>query len=69
MISYLGRENDWPYQQIADWEDTEDRLGLLIRRATNLYPENESYAALWKSRYEDRLKNRWQILVYPLGTQ
>lgn len=62
LISYIGREQDWPYEQISGWESTENNLGLLIRRAARIY-ENQEYQNLWETTFSERLKNDWRLLV------
>lgn len=64
LINYIGREDDWPYEQISGWEQTENRLGLLIRRAARLY-ENEAYQTIWKETFYERVKSDWRLLVIP----
>ncbi len=64
LISYIGREKDWPYKQISGWEHTENSLGLLVRRAARIY-KNEGYQKLWKDTFYERLKNDWSLLVIP----
>ena len=64
LISYIGKENEWPYQQISDWEGTENRLGLIIRRAAKIY-KDESYQKIWNGIYYEKLKTDWQLLVIP----
>lgn len=63
LIEYIGRESDWPHEQINGWESTENRLGLLIRRSALIY-NHEQYQALYKDVFKDRLKENWNILVY-----
>lgn len=64
LVAYIGREEDWPYEQISDWKKTEDRLGLLVRRAATIY-ENEKYQQLWQETFYERLKSNWTLLVVP----
>ncbi len=64
LIGYIGHENDWPYEQISRWEDTENRLGLLVRRASRIY-EDKKYETFWEHTFEDRLKENWNMLVVP----
>ena len=64
LISYIGKENDWPYEQISGWESTENRLGMIIRRAAKIY-EDESYQLIWEETYYEKLKTDWQLLVIP----
>ena len=62
LISFVGREKDWPYEQIAGWKDVENSLGLLVRRAATIY-EDESYKKLWEDVFYERLKTNREILV------
>ncbi len=62
LISYIGHEEDWPYEQISGWEQTENNLGLLIRRAARIY-ENEAYQSLWEETFSEKLKDDWRLLV------
>ena len=64
LIEYIGRESDWPYEQITSWENTENDLGLIIRRASRIY-ENEAYHKLWEETFYERLKSNWSLLVVP----
>lgn len=64
LIDYIGREKEWPYQQISGWESTENNLGLLIRRAACFY-EKEDYHYLWETVFYERMKNDWRLLVEP----
>lgn len=64
LIGFIGREQDWPYEQISGWESTENNLGLLVRRAARIY-ENQDYQNLWESTFSERLKNDWRLLVEP----
>jgi hypothetical protein len=62
LIGYIGREQDWPYEEISSWERTENNLGLLVRRAARIY-EDESYKNLWESTFFERVKSDWRLLV------
>jgi unsaturated chondroitin disaccharide hydrolase len=64
LIGYIGREHDWPYEEISDWERTENNLGLLVRRAARIY-ENENYHELWENTFYERVKSDWSLLVSP----
>lgn len=64
LIEYIGRESDWPYEQITNWENTENDLGLIIRRASRIH-ENEAYQKLWEETFYERLKSNWNLLVVP----
>lgn len=64
LIGFIGREQDWPYEQISGWEQTENNLGLLVRKAAVIY-KNEAYQNLWENTFSERLKNDWRLLVEP----
>lgn len=64
LIPYIGNEDDWPYEQIAAWESTEDDLGHLVRRAALVY-KNDNYQKIWDDTFYERLKTDWQLLVIP----
>lgn len=64
LIPYIGKEKEWPYQQIVSWENTENDLGLIIRRAAKIY-ENKSYQKIWDDKFYERLKTDWNLLVIP----
>ncbi|MGC9353738.1 MAG: hypothetical protein ACP5D9_07855, partial [Mariniphaga sp.] len=64
LIGFIGREQDWPYEQISGWEQTENNLGLLVRKAAVIY-KNEAYQNLWKNTFSERLKSDWRLLVEP----
>ncbi|WP_163324102.1 alginate lyase family protein [Draconibacterium mangrovi] len=62
LIQYIGKEEEWPYQQISGWEQTENNLGLIVRKAARIY-ENEAYHRLWTDTFYERLKTDWTLLV------
>ena len=64
LIEYIGKEDEWPYEQISSWEQTENDLGLIVRRASGIY-QNENYNQLWRETFYDRLKDHWSLLVIP----
>ncbi len=64
LIPYIGKEKDWPYNQISDWEYAENLLGLMVRRAARIY-ENEDYQKIWEDNFSERLKTHWRLLVVP----
>jgi len=64
LIQYIGKEEEWPYQQISDWEHTENSLGLIVREAALIY-EKEAYHKLWTDTFYERLKSDWTLLVTP----
>ena len=49
LIGYIGREKEWKWQQIGGFASTENRLGLLVRRAARYYSEPE-YIKLWEEK-------------------
>jgi hypothetical protein len=66
LVAYIGQEeeHDWPYEQISNWQSTEDNLGLLIRKAAYIYKSDE-YNDLWKESFSERLNDDWKLLVEP----
>lgn len=62
LIGFTGRESEWPYEQISDWESTENHLGLLVRRAARIYG-GKKYRELWQDVFSERVKTDWEILV------
>ena len=59
-----GWDYDWPYEQISGWNQTEDNLALLIRRAAHIY-NREDYQQYWEDNFYDRTKSDWDLLVFP----
>ncbi len=64
LLQYVGKEEEWPYQQISSWEEVENRLGLIVRRAALIY-NNDEYKQIWKDVFEERVKDNWSLLVIP----
>lgn len=64
LKDYIGREDDWPYEQISGWDQTENNLALLIRRAAHVY-DREDYQIYWEDNFYDRTKAEWDLLVFP----
>lgn len=64
LLQYVGKEDEWPYQQISSWEGVENRLGLIVRRAALIY-KNEDYKRIWQEVFEERVKSDWSLLVIP----
>lgn len=62
LTGFIGRESEWPYEQISGWEQTENNLGFRIRKAAIIY-KSEAYQNLWEKTFSERLKNDWRILV------
>ena len=48
LAQYLGKENDWPYQQISGWDGAQRDLARDLYRAWLLFPEHEE----WKNLYD-----------------
>jgi hypothetical protein len=64
LIGYIGKKNEWKWQQIGDWEGPENRLGLMIRSAAGYFREPK-YLVLWKEWFYDRMKSDWNLLITP----
>ncbi|HZH73973.1 MAG TPA: hypothetical protein VFD91_15865, partial [Mariniphaga sp.] len=64
LLGFIGRESDWPYEQISSWKQTENNLGLLVRKASVIYESNE-YNNIWNQQFQHRLDNHWKLLVEP----
>jgi hypothetical protein len=64
VTGYLGREAEWPWEQISDWEQTENNLGLLIRRAARYY-QNPEYKIMWEQAFASKMGSHWSLLVIP----
>jgi len=64
LIGYIGREQDWPYEQISGWEQTENNLGLLVRKAARIY-KDVAYQTLWEGTFYEKMKSHWSLLVEP----
>lgn len=64
LVDYLGRESDWPWEQITDWEQTENSLGLLVRRAARYY-NNPEYQIIWEQTFSKRMGDHWTLLTTP----
>jgi hypothetical protein len=64
LTGYIGREKEWKWQQIGGFAGTENRLGLLVRRAARYYNEPE-YAKLWEEKFAEKMKADWNLLVTP----
>jgi len=62
LIKYIGNENEWEWEQITDWKETENGLGLIIRSASRHY-NNQDYKTLWEKTFYERLKSDWNLLV------
>jgi hypothetical protein len=64
LTGFIGREKEWKWQQIGGWNGTENRLGLLVRRAARYYSEPE-YKRLWEEKFAEKMKADWNLLVTP----
>lgn len=64
VTGYLGRQSEWPWEQIADWEQTENNLGLLLRRAARYY-NNPEYRIMWEQAFAPKMSSHWSMLVMP----
>lgn len=64
VAGYLGQHSDWPWEQIADWEQTENNLGLLLRRAAR-YFNNPEYKIMWEQAFAQKMGKHWSVLVIP----
>jgi hypothetical protein len=61
---YIGREEEWQWQQIGGFEDRENSLGLLVRRAARYYNE-PAYKKLWEEKFAEKMNTNWNLLVTP----
>ncbi|SHF20565.1 Alginate lyase [Mariniphaga anaerophila] len=64
LVGFIGHEEDWPYEEISSWENFENNLGLLVRRAVCIY-KDEAYLDLWKNTFQKRMESDWRLLVEP----
>ena len=64
LTGYIGREEEWKWQQIGGFEGRENSLGLLVRRAARYYNE-PAYEKLWEEKFAEKLKTSWNLLVTP----
>ena len=64
LTDYLGRPAEWPWEQIDGWEQAENNLGLLIRRAGRYY-SNPEYQIIWEQTFASKLSDHWNLLVIP----
>jgi len=64
LISYTGRKEQWPWDEIGEWEQTENNLGLIVRSAAVIY-NDEQYRRIWEETFRERLKTSWNLLVTP----
>lgn len=62
LASFIGREEEWKWQQIGGFSGSENNLGLLIRRAARYYNEPQ-YKKMWEELFAERLKTDWNLLV------
>jgi hypothetical protein len=64
LTGYIGREEEWQWQQIGGFESRENSLGLLIRRAARYYNE-PAYKKLWEEKFAEKMNTSWNLLVVP----
>ena len=64
LSEYMGKESEWPWEQIDGWEQPENNLGLLIRRAARYY-QNAEYQIIWEDAFSPEMKTHWSLLVIP----
>lgn len=64
LITYIGKKDTWKWEQITDWQSTEDGLGLLVRRAARYY-DDQNYKDIWEKNFAERLKSDRSLLVIP----
>lgn len=63
LASFLGKELDeWPYQQISGWSDTQDKLCNLLYKIVDLDPSREDYLGLYKKYAKDSGNTRLYLL-------
>jgi len=64
LVSYIGNEDKWQWQQIGGFSSSENNLGLLIRRAARYYDEPQ-YNKMWEELFAEKMKTDWNLLVTP----
>lgn len=64
LESYIGREEEWQWQQIGGFEGSRNNLGLLLRRAARYFNE-PGYNKIWEEKFSEKLKNERDLLVTP----
>lgn len=64
LAGYIGRTEEWKWQQIGGFRSSENNLGLLIRRAARYYNEPQ-YKKMWEELFAEKLKIDWNLLVTP----
>jgi hypothetical protein len=64
LTGYLGRPDEWSWEQLDGWEQAENNLGLLIRRAGKYY-NNPEYQIIWEQAFGGKLNDHWSVLVIP----
>jgi hypothetical protein len=64
LTGYIGREEEWQWQQIGGFESKENSLGLLVRRAARYYNE-PAYKKMWDEKFAEKMKTDWSLLVTP----
>jgi len=64
LASYIGREEDWKWQQIGGFSGSMNNMGLLLRRAARYYNE-PAYKKVWEEKFAEKMKTNWTLLVIP----
>jgi len=64
LTGYIGRTEEWKWQQIGGFSGSENNLGLLLRRAARYYDEPQ-YKKMWEELFAEKMKTDWNLLVTP----
>lgn len=64
LAGYIGKTEEWKWQQIGGFSSSENNLGMLIRRAARYYDEPQ-YKKMWEELFAEKLKTDWNLLVTP----
>ena len=64
LTGYIGRTEEWKWQQIGGFTGSENNLGLLLRRAARYYDEPQ-YKKMWEELFAEKMKTDWNLLVTP----
>lgn len=64
LAGYIGKTEEWKWQQIGGFTGSENNLGLLLRRAARYYDEPQ-YKKMWEELFAEKLKTDWNLLVTP----
>ncbi len=62
LIPFIGMKEKWPWDEIGEWEQTENNLGIIIRTASVIYKDGQ-YKQIWEEVFRERLKTNWSLLV------